>query len=1403
MKVKELVEDSDNTRDGTVLRVMSLEYTEENGSTVVHLFTRDSDGSERHLEIVGHYPSFYVEDVSDGRERRLSNDNRVVRVSDGYGSIEGKDLLKVEVNVPENVSELKEHFDKTWEADVFYENRFAIDTEIKDYVRVPESPSKETIHDSSTESIQCSDDSTKSRKLPPVLGDERYSVDEIEAVEGETIDWDVQPRTCVLDIEVERRDDGEIQTGYEPYQRVTGVTVYDNYEDEYKTWVLENDSWDDAENSLETVGERGEDALAEGSISGEINVAGTEKELLHEMNQWIADHQPDLVSGWNSTDYDIPYLIGRCNELNEYSYVEWCRLNTHTDRAFVTQNNSAVVKGVELFDMMEAFKRLQLHDLKKDSLAYVSKEILGKDSDYAKLDMGMDEETAWIEEPETFAEYNLRDVIAVVKIEESESILDTFSHLRSVSGAKYSECNHAFGIVDMVMLRKASDAGVVLPTSEKPEEDWFFGGYVYNYKAGKHRNVVYPDLACFTPDHEVMTPNGLKKVENLEVGDEIYTLDEETHQVTLDKVTETHEYDYNGEIHNYNGQNIEFSVTPNHNIYTADSRGGDTQNPKNFSKKQIRNSTEGYRKLPESKAWDSSISESQTFNKIKPDTIDISETVENVDAVVYYKGDGRSVRYKFPDDVADVAENHVGSEEDVVATRTQGRSKKYHIPIDVYRNHRDAINAVGYRTEFKRSTTCSIKPIEFDTNNLLKLMAWYVTEGSISSHDKNMISIANQDQSVLQELEELLDSMGINTYVGEKSISFSHGVLREWLKKFCGGNSFEKRIPDLVFEMPLEARKTFLEELVRGDGHRTGDNSYVYYTASERLRDDFIELALSVGEKPTYASRERCDSEYEIYVNPNQGSIHRDKNEEITNYDGKVYCITAEKNHIVYAGKNGRMDWIGQSLYPHTIQALNISPETYVGTEDELKFSPYTKEDCLVGYVDNRPVKVVPKGGDYDKYKNGEYKAIMRGDNDGRRETVWFDEPDREPVYYLKPSVKQGFVSGVVDDLLEMKYEYKGTGKYTAIKVIANAVWGVFGDSNTFGRGFRLFQRELAETITLAGREVLRNGGSEFVDYLHEEGYDDAEIVIGDTDAYGTSIPSASTRDAVIRASQDACEYVNDEYYPKWAQERFNISPENNKFEVELESYAPSIFVPSDTSVDDPDVGTKKTYSQWITWLSVSEKQSDSDDSCNESVKDEGEETDDVEYKGLEVVRSDTAEITQEVQREVLTAILKKDANAAQRHCYEYVRNVVQDCKNGNLSLEVIARSRGISKELSEYGDEETRPTTHIRGAKYADKHIDGENIKSGSKPMLLYVDSVDGESRYPRVYSAETGEDEDVVDAVAVEETSNLPNEITVDYDKHAEKFIIDPLERIFEGMGWSLDEAINNYRQKGLSDF
>jgi DNA polymerase elongation subunit (family B) len=393
-----------------------------------------------------------------------------------------------------------------------------------------------------------------------------------------------------------------------------------------------------------------------------------------------------------------------------------------------------------------------------------------------------------------------------------------------------------------------------------------------------------------------------------------------------------------------------------------------------------------------------------------------------------------------------------------------------------------------------------------------------------------------------------------------------------------------------------------------------------------------------------------------------------------------------------------------------------------------------------------------------------------------------------------------------------MKYEYKGEGKkYDAVKRIANSLYGVFGDSNSYGVGFRLFDWRLAETITVAGRKVLQHTADEFTQQLKNMGYKDAQLIGGDTDSVMTTIPSADDREETLEASFKAANAVNASYDDFMCEEFDICDPSGHKMEVEIESYADAIFFLQNLDSDDPTDGVKKKYSQLVTW-------------------DEGEYIDDPEpkSKGFKLVRSDTAAVTGEVQTGVLHRILREDE--PKDAVEEFLKEKYDDALDGNMPTEDIGIPSSISSDPMDYGwseDDETgeikyfTPQPHIRGARYASAYIKGEDITSGSKPLMFYVKGVRASGDLPETYDYENlfelnapkdkpdankremKELDRAVDAIAVEDVRNIPSSIDIDWEKMAEKTIEDSVNNIAVTMGWHFSDLVNDGSQSGLADF
>ena len=183
--------------------------------------------------------------------------------------------------------------------------------------------------------------------------------------------------------------------------------------------------------------------------------------------------------------------------------------------------------------------------------------------------------------------------------------------------------------------------------------------------------------------------------------------------------------------------------------------------------------------------------------------------------------------------------------------------------------------------------------------------------------------------------------------------------------------------------------------------------------------------------------------------------------------------------------------------------------------------------------------------------------------------------------------------------------------------------------------------------------------------------------------------PDVSKEEA-IEQSFDVEERINDAY-DDFAREELGVDlegGEKHRFQIEFEKLYRRFF----------QAGKKKRYAGHIVWK-------------------EGKDVDDIDITGFEYKRSDIAQVTKEVQREVIEMIVYGEAN---EDIKEYVHEVIADFQEGNLPLDEVGIPGGIGKRLDAY---DTR-TAQVRGSLYANAFL-GTNFGRGSKPKRLYLRKV------------------------------------------------------------------------------
>lgn len=80
---------------------------------------------------------------------------------------------------------------------------------------------------------------------------------------------------------------------------------------------------------------------------------------------------------------------------------------------------------------------------------------------------------------------------------------------------------------------------------------------------------VTPFEPCYSADTEILTPNGWRTFDKIEVGSVVMTMNPNTNLAEWQKVIRRQNYRYKGELIHFNGRNINLLVTPDHEVLVS------------------------------------------------------------------------------------------------------------------------------------------------------------------------------------------------------------------------------------------------------------------------------------------------------------------------------------------------------------------------------------------------------------------------------------------------------------------------------------------------------------------------------------------------------------------------------------------------------------------------------------------------------------------------------------------------------------------------------------------------------------------------------------------------------------------------------------------------------------------
>lgn len=176
----------------------------------------------------------------------------------------------------------------------------------------------------------------------------------------------------------------------------------------------------------------------------------TEKQLLERMIQFFEKDYPDVLSGWNSTGFDMPYIINRIyNLLGEEAVSRLSPVGRVYNRAirgmYGSNNIRWFIDGVSCLDYLDVYKRFQLKNrdsYRLDNIAQI--EINERKIDYGNIHIADLAEQDW----QTFVEYNIHDVYLLQRLDEELKYIDLIRMLAYIGLTTFEAAMGAVSVIN-------------------------------------------------------------------------------------------------------------------------------------------------------------------------------------------------------------------------------------------------------------------------------------------------------------------------------------------------------------------------------------------------------------------------------------------------------------------------------------------------------------------------------------------------------------------------------------------------------------------------------------------------------------------------------------------------------------------------------------------------------------------------------------------------------------------------------------------------------------------------------------------------------------------------------------------------------------------------------------------
>jgi DNA polymerase elongation subunit (family B) len=295
--------------------------------------------------------------------------------------------------------------------------------------------------------------------------------------------------TAFFDIEVDFDKDRGFSPVEDPFNPITAISVYLDWLDQLVTLAVppKGLSWETAQELV---------ADFENTV-----LFRDEAEMIKMFMDLIGD--ADILTGWNSEGYDIPYTINRATRVlskdDTRKFCLWGQLpKKRMFERFGAEKETYDLIGRVHMDYMQLYRKYTYEERHSYSLDAIAEYELGERK--TQFEGTLDQ--LYNQHFKMFIEYNRQDTMLIAKMDKKLRFLDLANELAHANTVLLQTTMGAVAVTEQAIINEAHERGMVVPNRKHrltDEDTQAAGAYVAYPKKGVHEWIGSVDINSLYP----------------------------------------------------------------------------------------------------------------------------------------------------------------------------------------------------------------------------------------------------------------------------------------------------------------------------------------------------------------------------------------------------------------------------------------------------------------------------------------------------------------------------------------------------------------------------------------------------------------------------------------------------------------------------------------------------------------------------------------------------------------------------------------------------------------------------------------------------------------------------------------------------------------------------------------